>query len=186
MGQLIQALNRAYVDEVTHEKITLKTRGFAPKSKEKHNPKKFKLTTVVSAKVDFDEESRDLADEGQHSYGGRTVPSATTHNPHAKLFFPENAIELNDHYSPFGAVEGHQKVTPTFYEFVGAGIHGQADGGVRHPYPYAVFSSGGTNRVPWRPGLNTLLREPIPTKPIAKKIVLNPKKEGPLKKGKKK
>ena len=142
MALLIEALNQKFPHQKSENTIALKTRGYNPKLP-KHNPQKFKLTTFVTASVDFDEEAHDLADEGQHSFGGKKGVPQKNHLPHTKLFFPSNTIDLNDRISPFGPVEEEApQVTPSFYEFVGLTIHNQTDSGAQLPYPYTVFSSG--------------------------------------------
>ena len=102
---------------ITYNKnnLSFKIRGYDSNNKT-IDWSKFSLNTFVTASVDFDSEARDLADQGQHSYKGRSEPPKETHNPHAKLFFPNNEINLYTSNNIFNSKD-------FFYEFVGKEIH---------------------------------------------------------------
>lgn len=116
---------RVMLDRMNRTGSSLFTRGF-----EKSNEKLFRLDTIVTSKVDFDKQGRDLAAKGDHSYQGRTQPPKGTHNHHAKLFYPDDAIDVH-----------RDGATSFFYEFAGKTVH---TGGKKKPtyYDSAVFSSG--------------------------------------------
>ncbi len=91
-----------------------------------------------------------MADQGQHSYGGNTNPPQNTHNPHAKLFFPNDEIDISKAtFLGENTLDSYQRF---FYEFVGKEIHTQPQ--QENPYfndegkvtfKGVVFSSGGTS-----------------------------------------
>lgn len=115
----------------------------------------FRLNTFITASIDFDEESRDLAETGQHSFGRNTNPPKGTHNPHAKLFFPSDEIDIAENtLVEKNTSDPYQRF---FYEFVGLNIHTQPlqenpyfDQKENLKFPGVVFSSGST---PWGHGV---------------------------------
>lgn len=104
----------------------------------------FRLNTFITAKINFDSEAHDLAEDGQHCHG-QVKKAPSTHNPHAKLFFPNDEIDISkplllDSKNP----DPYQRF---FYEFVGKNMHILS---LKNPYidnktlkfPGVVFSSG--------------------------------------------
>lgn len=123
-------------------KITFQPKGYDPNTN-KMDWSKFRLNTFITAKINFDSQAHDLADEGQHSHTKIKKAPKDTHNPHAKLFFPNNEISLSE--SPVledGTRDPYQRF---FYEFVGKDVHtDSAYKPKKKPseYPGIVFSSG--------------------------------------------
>ncbi|MBX9804328.1 MAG: hypothetical protein K2Y18_01095 [Alphaproteobacteria bacterium] len=125
--------------------VTFETTGYNSVSGEM-DWTKFRLNTFVTASVDFDEESRDLAEKGQHSFRGNTNPPKETHNPDSKLYFPSDEIDISESVLlDDGTPDPYQRY---FYEFVGKDMHALPS--KDNPYidknklkfPGAVFSSG--------------------------------------------
>ncbi|MGN6670781.1 MAG: hypothetical protein ACTHJ4_04510 [Candidatus Nucleicultricaceae bacterium] len=118
--------------------VQFKVHGFNPE-KRTMNWSKFRLNTIVTAKINFDCEAHDLADAGQHSHGHVSKPPKDTHNPKAKLFFEDDAINIKP-----SSKEGSPKSISYFFEFVGPDLH--ADPMIKEnstiPFNGAVFSSG--------------------------------------------
>ena len=105
----------------------------------------FRLNTFITAKINFDSEAHDLAEDGQHSHG-QVKKAPATHNPHAKLFFPNDEIDISDPVLlDDGTSDPHQRF---FYEFVGKDMHELPvkDNSYIHKkslkFPGVVFSSG--------------------------------------------
>lgn len=118
--------------------VQFKVYGFNPEAKAM-DWSKFRLNTIVTAKINFDCEAHDLADAGQHLHKHVSKPPKDTHNPKAKLFFEDDAINIKS-----SSKEGSSKTTPYFFEFVGPTLH--ADPMIKEnsvtPFNGAVFSSG--------------------------------------------
>jgi hypothetical protein len=101
---------------------------------------KFRLNTIITAKINFDCEAHDLADAGQHSHGHVSKPPKGTHNPKAKMFFEDDAINIKP-----TSKEGSPESTPYFFEFVGPDLHADQMTNENSTIPSfdgAVFSSG--------------------------------------------
>ncbi|MGN6670564.1 MAG: hypothetical protein ACTHJ4_03410, partial [Candidatus Nucleicultricaceae bacterium] len=102
---------------------------------------KFYLNTIVTARTNFDEQAHDLTEEGQFLHKTVKKPSKEKHNPHAKLFFSNNEIDVTPHEKD----GGHSPIT-YFYEFVGKDMHVPPhanDNGVNFAdYQGTVFASG--------------------------------------------
>lgn len=105
----------------------------------------FRLNTFVTAKINFDSEAHDLAEDGQHCHG-QVKKAPPTHNPHAKLFFPNDEIDISEPVLlEDGTLDPYQRF---FYEFVGKDMHALPE--KDNPYidkkklkfPGVVFSSG--------------------------------------------
>ena len=140
-GEFLSLLSEK-LNQEGKEKFLFKTRGYDA-HKKTQNPAKFRLHTIVTATTNFESEAHDLTDTGQHNHPtvGKNKPPAT-HNPHAKLFFDENAIDL--HQEPRqanGELEPQQRY---FFEFVGKDLHKSEN--VPLPFQGIVFSSGSQ---PW-------------------------------------
>lgn len=147
LNLLVQELNRLKGN------VTFSTTGYNAKSGVT-DWKQFRLNTFVTASIDFDKEGRDLAEEGQHSFGGNTKPSPKNHNPHAKLFFPNDEIDISEPVLlEDGAPDPCQRF---FYEFVGKDVHALPTKDNLYidkkklKFPGVVFSSGSE---PWGAGI---------------------------------
>jgi hypothetical protein len=107
---------------------------------------KFRLSTFITASINFDPQANDLADTGQHSHTKNKSAPKETHNPHAKLFFPQNEINLS--HFPLRDDNTPEKLQRFFYEFIGKDIHESIE--EENPYfdagnltfPGVIFSSG--------------------------------------------
>lgn len=138
LNLLVQELNKLKGD------ITFNTAGYNVKS-EVMDWTQFRLNTFVTAKINFDSEADDLAEEGQHC-SGKVKKSPPTHNPHAKLFFPNDEIDISEPMlSEDDMPDPYQRF---FYEFVGTDMHVLPLTKNPHvvnkelKFPGAVFSSG--------------------------------------------
>lgn len=80
--------------------------------------RQFCLNTVVTASINFDTQAHHLTEEGQFLNKKVSKPSKDHHNPHAKLFFPNNEIDV----APL-VEEGERAPITYFYEFVGKDMH---------------------------------------------------------------
>ncbi len=101
--------------------VTFKPKGYDPTATPTMDWRKFRLNTLITAKINFDSQAHDLADEGQHSHTKINKAPKKTHNPHAKLFFPNDEISLSDYpLLEDGTRDPSQRF---FYEFVGKDIH---------------------------------------------------------------
>jgi hypothetical protein len=122
--------------------IQFKTRGY-DKERKKQRPEKFRLTTIVTANTNFDEQAHDLTEEGQHrhtSIGKNNAPKK--HIPHGQLFFPDDAIDV--HLEPLKN-DKPDSSQPFFYEFCGGDLHtdsSKLQDKDKAPFPGIVFSSG--------------------------------------------
>ena len=117
LGRLVDTLNAYKCSEASLEAmqkgIYFKTRGY-DKERLQQDYSKFHLTTFVKADINCDAQADDLANKGQHQHKKCKHPPET-HNPHAKLFFWDNRIDL--HASPLE--EGRSSPsTGFFYEFL--------------------------------------------------------------------
>lgn len=118
----------------------------------------FRLNTFVTASINFDPEGHDLAEEGQHSHG-QVKKAPVTHNPHAKLFFPNDEIDISK--PVFLGEKTPDPYQRFFYEFVGKDMH-MLPTTEKNPYlvenelkyPGAIFSSGSDS---WGAGVNTII-----------------------------
>ena len=112
--------------------------------------RKFRLNTFITASINFDPQANDLADTGQHSHTKNKTAPKQTHNPHAKLFFPRD--EINISHLPLADDSTPEELQRYFYEFVGKDIHPTLM--EQNPYfkagkltfPGVIFSSGSE---PW-------------------------------------
>gem|GEM_PF-2862072 len=136
--------------------ITFNTSGYNRESGET-DWTQFRLNTFVTAKINFDPEADDLAEEGQHC-SGKVKKSPPTHNPHAKLFFPNDEIDISEPMlTEDDMPDPYQRF---FYEFVGKDTHVLPLTNDRYvvnkelKFPGAVFSSGSK---PWG---NGIMRQP--------------------------
>ena len=146
LNLLVQELNRL------KGKVTFNTTGYNAKSGVT-DWKQFRLNTFVTAKINFDSEAHDLAEEGQHSHG-QVKKAPSTHNPHAKLFFPNDEIDISE---PVLLEDGTSDPCQRFfYEFVGKDMHELPVNDNRYinnnklKFPGVVFSSGSE---PWGKGI---------------------------------
>lgn len=113
----------------------------------------FRLNTFVTAKINFDSEAHDLAEDGQHCHG-QVKKAPPTHNPHAKLFFPNDEIDISETaLLEDNTPDPYQRF---FYEFVGKDIHALPTKDNSYidkeklKFPGVVFSSGSE---PWGAGM---------------------------------
>lgn len=124
-------------------KVTFQPKGYNPTMSPNMNWSKFRLNTFITAKINFDSQAHDLADHGQHCHTKIKSAPKATHNPHAKLFFPNDEISLSDHsLLEDGTRDPYQRF---FYEFVGKDVHTDPTyKPKKKPSDYSgiVFSSG--------------------------------------------
>jgi len=105
LGLLFDALNTQ-----SDGQVNFRIRGFNP-IQNRIDLGKFKVQTIVTAKVNFESQAHDLVDAGKHRHGAVKKPNEH-HNPNAKLALLNDSIELN--------TLGSSKY---FYEFVGVDFH---------------------------------------------------------------
>ncbi|MBW8310111.1 MAG: hypothetical protein K0M45_10855 [Candidatus Paracaedibacteraceae bacterium] len=109
----------AYINNLKGD-VQCYTKGYNPHTNmmEGH---KFRLNTFITASINFDPQANDLADAGQHAHTKNKCAPKKTHNPHAKLFFPQDEINLSQ--LPLADDNTPEKLQRFFYEFVGKDIH---------------------------------------------------------------
>ncbi|AIL13606.1 hypothetical protein IM40_09140 [Candidatus Paracaedimonas acanthamoebae] len=101
--------------------ITFKPKGYNPNVTPPMDWRQFRLNTLITGKINFDSQAHDLTDEGQHSHTKINKSPKETHNPHAKLFFPDDEISLSAYpLLEDGTRDPSQRF---FYEFVGKDVH---------------------------------------------------------------
>ena len=117
--------------------ITFSISGFDART-QTMNWGQFCLNTIVTASVNFDEQAHDLTEEGQFLSNKIKKPSKDHNNPHAKLYFMNDTIDLTPH-------EDEKTPVSFFYEFVGKDMHRSTAANDNHEEPRhrgAVFASG--------------------------------------------
>lgn len=117
--------------------ITFSTAGFDARA-QTTNWGQFCLNTIVTASVNFDEQAHDLTEEGQFKSNKIKKPSKDNHNPHAKLYFMDDTIDLTPR-------EDDETPVSFFYEFVGKDMHRSTAANDNHEarrHRGAVFASG--------------------------------------------
>lgn len=106
--------------------------------------RQFCLNTFVTARINFDEQAHDLTEAGQFLSKKVKRPSQEKHNPHAKLFFPNNEIDVE----PVQGDGEHSHIS-YIYEFVGKDMHAEPhanDNGLSVvEHQGTVFASGSTS-----------------------------------------
>ncbi|MCX7342940.1 MAG: hypothetical protein NT128_02180 [Proteobacteria bacterium] len=115
LGNLVNALNsyNRTLSSSSGGGIQFKTRGY-DQANSLQDYSKFHLTTFVKADINCGAQADDLADKGQHQHRKCKNPPET-HNPHAKLFFPKDNIDL---HAPLLCEEQPSPLTGFFYEFM--------------------------------------------------------------------
>lgn len=118
--------------------ISFKVKGYNQEHKTM-DWSRFRLNTFVTASINFDPQAHDMAEEGQHMHAAVSNPPQKTHNPHARLYFLDDGINISPNKQEAGAF---------FYEFVGKDMHTQpAWNGSVNDFKSVVFASGS---IPWK------------------------------------
>lgn len=133
LGLIVMHLNK-----YAKQGFRFKTRGYNPQDNSQ-DFNKFHLNTFVTASINFDEQANDLADKGQHQHKKNNKPPKGTHNPHAKLFFQNNEIDIHSSPRINGLPDSQQHF---FYEFVGKDVHVGSSSEADLEFTGALFSSG--------------------------------------------